>query len=113
LFGACAWFASWIAGVEVSLNPLFSEAEAFNLLLNKERFNVAHRVQAEPKPVAEPTVITRTVMKPCQRTHLTSKTQEARDQVMFNAGRAAAGATDAVAVEAHNKLMELLSEEAD
>lgn len=97
----------------MSLNPIFSEAEAFNLLLNKERFNVAHRVQAEPKPVADPTPVTRTIVKPCNRKHLTSKTQQERDRIVFAAGRFAAGARDTVAVEAHGKLMEMLNEEAD
>jgi len=73
--------------------------------LEQERFNVAHRVQTLPKPevvIKEvPARCTKPHAKPCTKSHAT----EARDQMMFNAGRYIAGASDQVAIDAHEKLM--------
>lgn len=76
--------------------------------LDQERFNVAYREIKEPRVRVE--TLIRTVIKPCRREHLTSKARAARDQIMFNAGRYAAGARDHVAVDAHEQLMTLLEE---
>lgn len=84
--------------------PVFSEAEAYLIALNKER--TAYR---EPAPVE---VVEK--MVPCSRKHFdkctTPHASEKHDQMMFNAGRFAGGARDKVATEAHEQLMKELGE---
>jgi hypothetical protein len=93
------------------IENLSAENRDFWLSLERERFNVAHREIVSERIVEKPVTRVQTVLKPCNRKHLTSKTQQERDQMMFNAGRFAAGAVDRVAVEAHEALMENLGEE--
>lgn len=93
------------------IEQLSTENRDFWLTLERERFNVAHRTSVPERIVETQKTVVNTVLKPCNRKHLTSKTQVERDQMMFNAGRFAAGAVDRVAVEAHEKLMEALGEE--
>lgn len=92
----------------MSLNPIFSEAEAYLIALNKER--TAYR---DPAPVE---VVEKIVVSPCNRKHYDrcskAHATESRDQMLFNAGRFAAGATDRVASDAHDKLMKELSNDA-
>lgn len=91
-------------------NPLaLTPEQEFWLALDRERFNVAYRekVDVVERVVVQP----RVVKQACRRVHLTPKTQEAHDQMMFNAGRFAAGAVDRVAVEAHEQLMRFLDED--
>jgi hypothetical protein len=70
--------------------------------LDRERFGIQPK-----KPVPH-------ACEPCQRPHVRQcrkpHATEARDQMMFNAGRFAAGATDKVAVEAYKELMNELGE---
>ena len=87
------------------MKPVFSEAEAYLIALNKER--TAYRTPVE-KEYVEIKVTT-----PCSRKHYPVKqVDEKRDQMMFNAGRFAAGARDNVALKAHSTLMGLLDGEA-
>jgi len=76
-----------------------------NEKLEAERYDQSWRT---PLTLPEPKVITRpctrqhaTPAEACQRTHITLAEQEARDQLLFNAGRYAAGARDSVAVKAN------------
>jgi hypothetical protein len=81
-----------------------SEAEAFLIALNRER--TAYRV---PAPVQ---VVEKTVIASCRRKHYDRcsrhHSSDVRDQMLFNAGRFAAGATDRVAADAHTALMDTL-----
>lgn len=74
----------------------------FSNNLELERFGIT----ATPKPVEKPK--TKYITKPCDKEHAT----DARDQMMFNAGRYAAGARDSVALRCHEALLEVLDGEA-
>jgi len=77
--------------------PKLTEAQEFWLLLERERYS---------KPVATPKVQIDTVVVK-EKVYITSKKRDQRDKLMFHAGRAAAGATDKVALEAAKWLEEL------
>lgn len=88
--------------------PSLTPGQEFLLSLERERYNVAYRTTPPPQVVTREVI--RTIQKPCKKAHPNPAEQEKRDQIMFNAGRFAAGATDKVAIEAHEALMELLGE---
>jgi hypothetical protein len=93
------------------VKPIFSDSAEWFAALDQERFNVAHYSERKPeaKIVEVPVAVKchrKHSDKACTKRHVT----EARDQMLFNAGRYAAGATDFVAVEAHAKLMESLGD---
>jgi hypothetical protein len=83
--------------------PVFSEAQEYWLLLEKERYGVTQR---QPEVVEKVLPCSRKHFDRCSRPHAS----ESRDQMLFNAGRFAAGARDKVAALAHEKLMKELSE---
>lgn len=70
-----------------------TKEEQWLLALERERHDLSY---LNPKPVQVETVF---VTKPVY-----PKSREARDKLMFNAGRYAAGARDATAIAAHEKL---------
>lgn len=85
-----------------------SPGQEFLLMLERERYNVAHRVSAEPKIQVREVIRWQT--KPCTKQHVSKKHLEERDRIMFNAGRYAAGARDATATAANDRLQEELGE---
>jgi hypothetical protein len=90
------------------MTQTLSPGQEFLLSLERERYNVAYRVPAEVK---KETDTIRYTVKPCTRKHFTKAGSEERDKHLFNAGRYAAGATDDVAVLAHEWLMRELDAE--
>jgi hypothetical protein len=67
-----------------------SEGQEWLLKLERERFNVAHRVE-RAEVVFVPTPVK------CRRKHIS----ENRDKLFFHAGRYSAGARDQVAMDAN------------
>jgi hypothetical protein len=86
------------------MTPELTKAQEFWLSLEAERFNVAYRTSL-PERIREVPVYRE---KPCTRKHVNRADQQKRDQVMFHAGRYAAGATDKAALDAHKALDDLL-----
>lgn len=88
------------------MNLELTPGQEFLLALERERFNVAYRTQAEPKriEVIKPIPCTKPHNKPCTKAHVT----EEHDQMMYNAGRYAAGARDNAAAEAQEALLKHL-----
>jgi hypothetical protein len=76
--------------------PKLTEAQEFWLLLEKERYS---------KPVITPKVRIDTVVVK-EKVYPSKREQQRRERLMFDAGRAAAGATDVVAVMAAKWLRE-------